>query len=477
MSVLKTYRPGALSALFSQGASALGGFLAFLFLANMLSKDDFGAYSFAFNVMILFSILATLGFDRTLLLHLSRDGDPRQPMRGSGLLLRTLGGSALASVGFMALIWGVSTPLAQAMQSEVVQWWLAALAPVVLPMAALLLLRAWFQANHRFAIAAAMPGVADFLRAMLIGVAFVAATGKIGVALAVVAAFTFPMVALMLGARNAQRSSGYRLTREDLSRGIIYAFQRITEAGQNLFDVIIIGLVASDATTAEFALAARLAVLTDIGRQAVHPTFLPRARLHLTTGDQTKIRSEYDWVRFLSLLGALAVAVFMLMFGPMILMLFGGYEAAFGPLVLMVGGYVVTAAGGPHLGFLTMTGEVRLPALIRVGGVVLTAIGIVIAVPQIGALGAGFAILLALIAVNIAALAALWWMTGFNGVSLRVLGFALVAVLTLCAVALDWMAPIFGGMVVVVVGLCLAESELAGLRMALRRLRSRRGGV
>ncbi len=477
MSVLKTYRPGALSAVFSQGASALGGFMAFLFLANMLTKDDFGAYSFAFNVMILLSILATLGLDRALLLYLSRQGDPARPKRGLCLLLAALGLSSIAALCFMPLIWVVAAPLAQAKGSDVMQWWLVALAPVILPMAVLLILRAWFQANHRFAVAAAMPGVADFLRALLIGLAFVVAAAKLGVALAVFAAFALPALALLLVARGAKRDRDCGLERGDVSRGIIYSFQRITEAGLNLFDVIIIGLVASDAITAEFALAARLAALADTGRQAVTPTFLPRARLHHVSGDQAKLGSEYRWVRLLSLLSALTVALVMILFGPAILSLFGGYEAAFEPLVLLTGGYVVTAACGPHFGYLTMTGEVRLPALIRVGGLMLTAVGIVLAVPAMGALGAGFAILFALVAVNCAALAALWGKTGFMGVSGRVHGLTLIAVLALCAVALGWIHPSLGAVVVLGVALGVEEIEYGALWKVLGRKGSDKRGA
>ena len=477
MSVLKTYRPGAVSAVFSQAASALGGFMAFLFLANMLSKDDFGAYSFAFNVMLLLSILATLGLDRALLLHLSRRGDPAGPKRGLRLLLAAVGLSSVAALSFMPLIWVLAVPLGQAKGSDVVHWWLSALAPVILPMAVLLILRAWLQANHRFAVAAAMPGVADFLRALFIGLAFVFLAGKPGVALAVFAAFALPTLALVLLVPGAARDRECRLERGDVSRGVVYAFQRITESGLNLFDVIIIGLVASDAITAEFALAARLAALADTGRLAVTPTFLPRARLHHVSGDQAALGSEYRWVRLLSLLSALAVAVVMLLFGPAILSLFGGYDAAFQPLLLLVAGYVVTAACGPHFGYLTMTGEVRLPALIRVGGLILTGVGVAVAVPVMGALGAGFAILLALVAVNGAALAALWLKTTFPGGSVRVHGLTLIAVLVLCAVALGGISPLLGAVVVLGVALGIEETEYGAVRRVLRRKGQGKGGA
>ncbi|MEN8742476.1 MAG: oligosaccharide flippase family protein [Phaeobacter gallaeciensis] len=469
MSVLKTYRPGALSALFSQGASALGGFLAFLFLANMLSKDDLGAYSFAFNVMILLSILATLGLDRALLLRLSRDGDPGHQKRGLRLLFQILERSSAASIVFIVAVWAIATPLSEFMGSQVAHWWLSALAPVILPMAVLLLLRVWFQANHRFAIFSAMPGIVDFLRAMFIGVAFVAATGKLGVALAVFAGFCVPLVALLLLTRGAEWIEDTRLESGDVSRGIVYAFQRISEAGFSLFDVILIGLVASDATTAEFALAARLAVLADAGRQAVFPTFMPRVRRYHMAGERAEIAREFGWVRLLSLLAALGVAILLIVFGPAILLLFGGYEAAYEPLILIVAGYVVTGASGPHLGYLTMTGEVRLPALIRLGGLIVTAVGIVFTVPIMGALGAGFAILVGLLAVNSAALAALWAKTGFIGVSGPVHGLTLIAVMALCAVALHWISPMIGATMILVVVIMVEELEYGVILRLLHR--------
>lgn len=469
MTILRLYTPGAIGAIGSQAASAAGGFAALLFLTNMLTKEDFGAYSFAFSVMILLSIVGTLGLDRSLLLKLAGQGDPRGQKRGGRLLLAALGLSALAAGSLVVLVWTGSSPLARAMDSDITEWWLNALALVILPMSALLILRAWFQANHRFAVSAAMPGAADLLRALLIGLAFVLGAGKAGVAGAVVAAFSLPAIALLVAARHSRRGSEHRVDGQDLSRGLVYMFQRVSEAGSSLIDLIIIGLIATETTTAEFAVAVRLASLADTGRLAVAPTFVPRARHNFASGNRDRLLAEFRMARLLALLVASLVGLVMLALGPAILSIFGGFGSAYGPLLVVTAGVLVTAASGPHIGYLTVTGEVHLPAVIRGTALILTAAGLVLVVPATGAFGAAFVILSIHLAVNASLLAALWLRTGFRGFSATVHGLTAISVGALCATALGWVGPWIACMILLAVALGVEETEYGVLRRALAR--------
>lgn len=457
---LKTYTPGAISVLASQGASAIGGFVALFCLTNMLSKDDFGAYSFVFSLLIVLSTLGTLGLDRALLLKLAGEGGGDRRFRGRNLLMAALRICLPVSAGLALLLVLVAEPLASAMGSSVALWWLQALAVAIVPMTALVILKSWFQANHRISVSAVMPGVVDAIRALVVVLAFWAMAGKLGVAVAVMAGCTLPVLWLFAWSRGAAPDGPTRVDSRDLARGSVYALQRISETGFNQIDLILIGLVATDAVTAEFAVAARLAALADIGRMAITPTFLPRARLYLKDGNASGLADEYRMSQALALLVALAACFVMLVAGPTILSLFGSFGAAYAPLLILSAAFLAGAAAGPHLPYLTMTGTVQWPALIRLGALFVSGVGLVVVVPQWGAVGAAWVILGVSGLMHGAALFALWAKTGFWGLGGLLLLAAAIAVAGILAVAVGfapaWAAIISLGLASLLVALPVA---------------------
>ncbi|MEO1238266.1 MAG: oligosaccharide flippase family protein [Pseudomonadota bacterium] len=433
----KTYSPGALGVIGSQAVNALAGFVALYCLTNMLSKDDFGAYSFVFSVIIVLSTLATLGLDRTLLLGLASEGDGSTRFMGRSLLLAALGRSlplaALCALG----VWWLAKPLAGAMGSDVAEWWLRALAVAILPMTALSLMRSWFQANHRVLVAAITPGLVNAVRTAFVVLAFFVAAGKPGVALAMIAGASVPAVALLVWSLTASRAGPSRIEGRDMSRGVVYALQRVSETGFNQIDLIFIGMVATDAVTAEFAVAARLAGLSDLGRMAIAPTFLPRARLHLASGAFSQLAAEYRLSQTIATVVALAACLVIMVAGPYVLGLFGGFEGAFVPLLILCATFLLGAMAGPHLPYLTMTGAVIWPALIRLGALGVSAVGLITLVPDTGAVGAAWVIIVAAALMHGAALCTLFLKTGFWAPSPRLAAAGGVGLLGVLCRAVD----------------------------------------
>lgn len=425
------YLSGALAAIASFVASGLAGFVSLYFLVQILSKDDFGAYSFAANVMMLASLLATVGLDRALLLRLAPLSTAKGMLAGRSLFLRTCLIATCVVALLATSIWFASWRFRS---SDLAAWWIQALVPGLLPITLLALSRAWFQANHRVGEAAVMPGVADVARAGMIALAFVFALGKGGVAAAFCLSAVLPLVILGLRARGRSAAAPADLPGSELRRGLVFSSQRIVDVGLYLIDIIVIGLVATDAVTAEYAIAARLAAMTDLGRLALIATFTPRVRMHFHAGNTASLAREYYRARLASFGIACMVAIGMVLFGRQLLAVFGDFSTSYGPMMILVSGYIFTAAGGLHASYLTMTGEVRLSALIRTIGLVVAVVGLGILTPRFGALGAAAAITTAMSGINGASMLLLWRRTGF-----RAFGLVPMAV-GLCGMVLLWLA-------------------------------------
>ncbi len=438
MRTIAPYLSGALAATASFVASGLAGFVSLYFLVQILNKDDFGAYSFAANVVMLASLLATLGLDRTLLLRLSPLKTPAGVLAGRSLFLRSclLATGAVTVIGLA--IWLGAGRNGPALHSDLAGWWIRALLLGLLPLTLLVLARAWFQANHRVGDAAVMPGVADVARAGMIAMAFAFGLGKGGVVLAFCLSAVVPLAVLGYLARRRTIGAPADLPAAEIGRGMVFVSQRIVDVGLYLVDIIVIGLVATDAVTAEYAIAARLAAMTDLGRLALISTFTPRVRMHFHAEDTGELAHEYHRARLASFGIACVVAIGMVLFGRQLLAIFGDFSGSYAPLMVLVSGYVFTAVGGLHASYLTMTGEVRLSALIRSLGLGVAIAGLVVLTPPLGALGAAVAITAAMCAINIASMILLWRRTGFRafGPAPMIIGLFCMVLLWLTAAGL-----------------------------------------
>lgn len=414
MRAIVPYLTGALAAVFSFAASGIAGFVSLYFLVQILTKEDFGAYSFAVNVMILGALLATIGLDRALLLRLAPFPSPNGFLVGRSVFWRTCRTSSFGAALIGIVIWGITAAPAGWVTKDLGDWWILVLVPSLIPMALLALARAWFQANHRTGLAAAMPGVADASRAAMIGMVFVLGLGKVGIAVAFCLSAVLPLAILWARARGQSEAAPAELTRSDVKRGLVFSGQRIADVGLYLIDIIVIGLVATDAVTAEYAIAARLAAMTDLGRLAMIATFTPRARLHHHANNTTALLREYRKARLASCAVACCVSIVLMLFGHPVLVFLGDFSDSFGPMLVLASGYLFSAACGLHASYLAMTGEVRASALIRGVGLVCAILGLTILTPHFGSMGAAIVITATMFGINAMSMLLLSRRTGFR---------------------------------------------------------------
>lgn len=257
----------------SQAASLVAGIASLWLLARILSKEMFGGYAFAVAVIALLSYVATLGLDRSLLLRIARHRISLGQLRGAGLAARaTLIACAAGGVLALGLSLGAA-PLVRLGALPEAGFWLPALALAILPMAATTMLQAWFQANHRVPASAAAPGLADLLRSLLFAVVLASGLGAAGVAGAVTIAAAAPAAMLLGLAWGRARAAPRRFAKGDFVKGWQFLTLRLSTQGVRQVDLVMMGLLATGGATAEYAIAARIAILADYGRAALKPSF------------------------------------------------------------------------------------------------------------------------------------------------------------------------------------------------------------
>ena len=427
------YLLGAAAVATSHTAGAVAGFFSLWLLARILSKEMLGGYAFASAVVALVSLIATLGLDRSLLLRIAPLPERSDCLHGGGLAARVTILTALAG-SLLALGLALSAaPFVSHGALPEAEFWFPALSVAVVPMVTTMMLQVWYQANHRVPISAAMPGIADLLRSLLFAVVFVTGLGALGVAAAATLAAAAPAVILIYHAWRRTRASPRHFGHGDLASGLQFLVLRLSNQGMRHIDLLMMGLLATGAGTAEYAVAARLASVTDYGRAALIQSFSPRVRRWLSSGGFTAAFREYDNVRCVSLAVALSVSAGFVLIGRPLLQLLGHFEAAYTPLLLLAASYIVTAGFGMHSSYLAMAEEVGWSALMRVVALAIF-VGLNLAlIPHFGAAGAALATFTTQGFINTAGAALTNHFTGLQVVDSTV---ALIIILATVAVGL-----------------------------------------
>jgi O-antigen/teichoic acid export membrane protein len=469
------YAAGVAAVVARTAAGALAGFVSLWLLSRILSKPDFGAYAVAMNVVLLLAIVATLGLDRVLLVRIAALAPRRGVLKGGGLALRVGGVCAVAGLAVAAALWALAGRAAAWGAAPEAGFWLAALAPAVVPLALTTVLQAWFMANHRVPEAVVMPSITDIGRAALLACVLAAGAGPAAVAAAAVVAACLPAAMVLAGRATPRRRAPRRLRWADLRAGALYMVQTLANTGTRYVDLLVLGFAAAATVAADYAVAARLAALCEMGRLSLKPTFTPRVRRQLHVEDHATLGREFHALRLGGFVFAAVAAGGFAALGRPILALFGAYGSAYEPLLVLTAAHVLTAGAGMHASYLAMSGELRWSAAIRVAALAVLVAGIAAAAPRLGALGAALAFLAAQAFANLASLVLLRLRSGFVAVPALPAVLVALAVAVPVAAALGVLSPAASG---------LSLGGLAGAAVTaerpvwrdLRGLLRRRGG-
>ncbi|MCV3273857.1 oligosaccharide flippase family protein [Roseobacter sp. WL0113] len=455
--------------------SAAGGFVSLYFLARLLSKDELGGYAFTFNILTLLALVAAWGFERNIMLRVARFSSAPADLRGRGLALRATIISVLLALALAVGLLVAAPQLGMIGATEEARAWIPLLAVALVPMAAAAPLQAWFRANGRVATASMSYGLVNASRAVLLALVFLLGGAAPAVAIAVVISTLVPILLIGWAGRHARTRPPVYLRPSDIWTGAVVVVQKISNYGLRIIDVILVGLLITAAETAEYAVAARLAVFCGMGSEALQPTFVPRGRRHFATGNHAAAFREYHLARASGFVISLGVATLLAVVGPLLLGIFGAFQPAYGPMLVLSAGYVVTAGAGLHFPYLLTRGELFGTTILRLCALLLLIGSAFVLVPPLGVLGGALALGLAVLALNVAALIYLHHLTGFWGMTRPSVALVGAATLLLLAGGLDLIAP--APLVVALLGVGVAafvidhHTKAAGLAV-LRRVRA-----
>ena len=386
----KAYFTGALGAMASRVITILAGVLSLWFLTRVLGTDQFAGYSVAFSALILVGYSVGLGIERSMLLRIGELAPDASALKG-GRMMRAilLVAGVLASIAalVMALLYGAGDTPRHA--------FLRMMAPLVPATALTLVMVTWFQANHRVGVAQVMTGLNDGVRSAAFGVCFLLGLGAGGIAAGAVVGALAPLFFLTFRAAGQTQPEPSGLGVADFTAGLQFLALRLSRMGLHHLDIIALGALGTTTGTAQYAVAARFAILVESGQSMFAPTFMPRARRHLSTGRMDLAEREYHVSRVIGFAGALSLSIGFALFGEPVLQLFGSFGVGFDAFMVLVAGNLLTVGFGMHSVFLSMTDHLGRSTANRVACVAIFAVLLWFLVPRFDAVGAALAFLIA----------------------------------------------------------------------------------
>lgn len=332
----KTTAAGLINAFCGKGLALVN-----LWLWNqLLLREQFGEFIFALTIIEILALIATAGLDQGLIFRLTQGGErrPRQ-LAGASMGLTIAIGLVIASGASMAG-----------------GFWIAALAAVIPVKAAAYVLGGWRRGNSQVPSAIfleqSLPAV---IKTAILGVSVLMSFGLRAVIVAEIVAPILAMIPFWFRDRLNPFAALQR--RVSFGYSLPLMLTRLLQRALDRSDIIMLGILASSAMVADYAVAARLAILVMFAHEMLNAGFTVRAGKLFGSGKIKDAQDEYRRVQIAATMGALACATVLGGLGALILPIFGEFPKAYPILLILIFAQLSKICFGPSGVYLKMCGR------------------------------------------------------------------------------------------------------------------------
>jgi O-antigen/teichoic acid export membrane protein len=424
-SKLSIYLRSSGASLLATVVSKASGFGSVWLLNRILVKGAYGNYEFAFTVVSLLLLVGSGGLNHAVMYRLSRLDAPPEEMDGHDFAGAALGWSFIVSCLFAGGVF-VGAPYIEALAgNEDLAFWVSLLAFLMPIGVARGVYKSWFEARQRIAEAVLMgrmfPAIGKV--GFLVAVWFVWPTPQ-GVVAAVLLSQLIPLLVWYGRSPVNPLNLWGELSSWDVWYSLKLALTRGLSKTLKRADILMVGLLAAAEATAEYAVAAKIALLLLVGHSALNSILRPRLGRFLGKNEWGAVLREYDQSRTIALTSALFGTFCLVLLGEPILGLFGEYGGAYPVLIVLAANHVVHTSFGMCGGYLNIAGYAGWTLWTTVSLLLLNLALNYLLIPIYGAMGAAVATLISYALVNLVTIVAVYYL---DGLKLYSTGMAVVA--------------------------------------------------
>jgi O-antigen/teichoic acid export membrane protein len=430
-SKLSIYLRSSGASLLATVVSKASGFASVWLLNQILVKGAYGNYEFAFTVVSLLLLLGSGGLNHAVMYRLSRLDAPPEELDGHDFAGAALGWSLIVS---MLLAGGVfvGAPYIEALAgNEDLAFWVSLLAFLMPIGVTREVYKSWFKARQRIPEAIVMGKMFPALgKVGFLGAAWVVWQTPQGVVAAILLSELIPLLVWYGRSPVNPLNLWGELSSWDVWYSLKLAVTRGLSKTVKRADILMIGLLATAEATAEYMVAAKVALLLVVVHNILNNVLRPRIGRFLGQDKWEAISREYDQSRTVAFLSALLGTGVLMLFGEPILTLFGDYEAAYPVLLVLTASHVVHTSFGMCGGYLNIAGYAGWTLGTTVSLLVFNVVLNYTLIPLYGAMGAAIATLTSYTTVNLITAGAVYYLDDLKVYSLKV-GSITVAIVAL----------------------------------------------
>ena len=393
----KTTAAGLINAFCGKGLALVN-----LWLWNqLLLHDQFGDFIFALTIIEILALSATAGLDQGLIFRLT-SGDEREPRRLAG-----------ASIG-MAIGFGLVIALGTSIFGS---FWIAALAAAVPIKAAAYVLGGWRRGNSQVPSAIFLEqSLPALIKTAILATAVLMSFGLRAV---IVAEIVAPIVAMApFWFRDRLNPFAAIRRRVEFGYSLPLMATRLLQRALDRSDIIMLGILATSAMVADYAIASRLAILVMFAHEMLNAAFTVRAGQFFGSENVKGAQAEYRRVQLAATMGALASATILGGFGVFFLSMFGDFENAYPILLILILAQFAKVCFGPSGVYLKMSGHSKSTASLATVVLGLNILFNLWFIPKWEAAGAASATVLSMLITNTLTTWLIWKYSRFSALTL-----------------------------------------------------------
>jgi O-antigen/teichoic acid export membrane protein len=381
----------------------LVGYVSISALTTLLGKERFGDFLFFQAAFAYIVIISIFGFDKTIVYRIASTKLSEQTITGKPVVLKLARISILLNL-FLDLAILASTLIYSDKPVSESLFWVISIGINSLFLVIFSFFQALFEANMKAKISLKISCLGNFLKLFsLFALLFIDAEANTTI---LVFLLVPSISSIVLAYRDSKKYANTEteppsLNASDYKYSATMMFTKASFLVSEKADLIFIGLLMSSIEVANYAVAAKLAIITTIGNDLLNPIISPRLKSKISFGSYSELAHEYNFIRYFSLCFALLSVSLLATFGESILTAFGGYQDSYALLLLLSLAMLNKVAFGPNGRYLMLSGHATnvLKASLLSASVLITLN--LILIPIYGVLGSAIATYLALLLLNI----------------------------------------------------------------------------
>lgn len=461
-SKLSIYLRSSGASLLATVASKASAFGSVWLLNRVLAKGAYGNYEFAFTIVSLLLLMGSGGLNHAVMYRLSRLDAPPEKLEGHDFAGAALGWSLIVSFLFAGGVF-IGAPYVEALAgNEDLAFWVSLLAFLIPIGVAREIYKSWFKARQRIPEAILMGKMFPALgKVGFLGTVWLVWPTPEGVVAAILLSELVPILVWYSRSPVNPINLWGQLSSWDVWYSLKLAITRGLSKTVKRADILMIGLLAAAEATAEYVVAAKIALVLVIVHNILNNILRPRIGRFLGKDNWDAIRREYDQSRTVAFLSALLGTGALILMGEPILELFGDYEAAYSVLVVLTASHVVHTSFGMCGGYLNIAGYAGWTLGTTISLLTLNVVLNYTLIPLYGPMGAAIATLVSYTTVNLITAGAVYYLDGLKVYSLEVAGItmAVVALVGALATGLLGIGMAIAGIGVAILAILYLKSE------------------